>query len=95
MNESPPAAVPSLTLGEPVAAAPARRQSRGDAIDARDAAAELVVPAWLAAREGAYGRGSPPALQLEAGPAVSAVRKAAAPRPRPSLPHRAGESAAA
>jgi serine/threonine protein kinase len=79
---SPPAAVPSLTLGEPVTAAPAQ-QSRGDAIDARDAAAELVVPAWLAAHEPTVA--AAPGAQPEAGPAATAVRKAPAPRPRPSV----------
>jgi serine/threonine protein kinase len=79
--ESPPAAAPSLALGEVVIAAPA--QSPGDSIDARDVAPEFAVPAWLAAHETTVAAAL--GAQPQAGPATTAVRKAPAPRPRPSL----------
>jgi hypothetical protein len=78
--ESPTVASASLARGsESVNGPPA--QSPLESIDARDGAPELAVPAWLAAHEPtAAGVAS---VHPEAG--VSAVRKAAALRPRPAL----------
>jgi serine/threonine protein kinase len=71
--DRPPAGGPSLALHESAGVPPA---PAAEAIDARDGAAEVAVPAWLAAGASA---------QPEAGPAASAVRKSAALRSRPPL----------